>query len=176
MDIREIAYHEAGHTVMGYLFYPPVSCTIVPSNGRLGNTISEIPPPFFGKFQNKQSSIDYLKIALYSWSGEYFQKIISPKIDEGGLANDKEILDFYCDNKKLYEALNKYKQEILNTFFEHNGIYHDMVNTVASNLLTQKLLSYEDVHLVLSQFEVNWEEKMNTFIEKFHDLICHELV
>lgn len=173
---KEIAYHEAGHAVIGYLFYPPVtSCTIVSENGRLGNTISEIPCPFlFGKFQDKYSSIDYFKIALYCWSGEYFQRIISAQIDEGGLVVDKEIFDFYCNDEKLCKALNKYKQEIFNTFFEDEDL-HNMVDTIASNLLIQKTIYHSDIHLLLSQFDVNLQDKINTTVEKFHGLICNEL-
>lgn len=173
---KEIAYHEAGHAVIGYLFYQPItSCTIVPENGRLGNTISEIPCPLlFGKFQDKYSSIDYFKIALYCWSGEYFQRIISAQIDEGGLVGDREVFDFYCNDEKLCMALNKYKQEILSTFFEDEEI-HNMVNVIASNLLTQKTIYQSGIHSLLSQFNVNLQDKIDNIVEKFHELICDEL-
>jgi hypothetical protein len=175
MNNKEIAYHEAGHAISGFLFYPPVtSCTIVSENGRLGNTISELPFPLFGRFQEKYSSVDYFKIALHSWSGEYFQRTISSQIEEGGLIVDKEIFDFYCNDEKLQKAISLYKKDILDTFFKDEEI-HNMVSVVADNLLTKKTLSASDINTMLSGYNIDVIGKINDLVERFHELICNEL-
>lgn len=175
MKEKEVAYHEAGHAVLGYLFYPPVKlCTIIPKDGRLGSTISEIPVPLFGEFQKKDSSSDYFKIALYTWSGEYFQRIVSSEIDKGGLVVDEELLTFYCDNNEIYRALTIYKQDISDAFFQDKEICN-MVYTIANDLLDKKKLYESDINLLLSRFNVDVQGKVNSLVEKFHQLICDKL-
>lgn len=57
IDLKEVAYHEVGHAVTGFLFYPPVEVTIEPhytGNSKFhGATIVDLPCPFiFEDFQN----------------------------------------------------------------------------------------------------------------------------
>lgn len=122
IDKREIAYHEAGHAVLGYLFYPPVEvCIIIPIQTEfgkyLGRTICDIPNPMiFDTIDNELFFPLSLKFTLYSWAGEYFQSKISDSVDSDSLRVDKEFLSLCLDNNSL-NALEYFKSKIIEMFF-----------------------------------------------------------
>ena len=173
MDIKEVAYHEAGHAVVGFLFYPPiVKTTIIPSDGCFGNTICEIPNPIlFEEFDNYLLFPEYFKIALYCWAGEYFQKIINPMLDINGLKNDKELFDFYFFKKERIEAFVHFKDSILKSFFT-NEITTKITVEVAEKLLMNETLYHSDIELILSKYTYDFEQQIILLMDEFYISIC----
>jgi len=173
MDKKEIAYHEAGHTVVGYLFFPPVNTTIIPESDRLGNTIANI-PIFIAEdeFLNEVYFPSEIMFLLFSWAGEYFQRKISIEIDEGGLVLDKGLLNT-CFDKTQFETLVAFKESILETFFENN-IIEEMVDAVATELLIKKKLTHIEIHTILSKYTFDYDKYIEKIMDEYYLPICEK--
>jgi len=174
MDKKEIAYHEAGHAVIGNLFYQPVEkTTIIPLDGCLGNTFCEIPSPLiFEEFDNDLFFSEYIKIALYCWACEYFQKIINPIIDINGLKIDKEIFDFYLSEQEKIIAFEYFKDSLLKSFFANETIIK-MIEDVADELLKKETLIHSDIKLILSKFNYDYDQEIELLMDKYYIPICN---
>lgn len=170
MEIKEVAYHEAGHIVVGYLFFPPLETTIVQESNRLGNTIANLPPfPFFitnDYFINMALFPLKIKILLFSWAGEFFQRKISNKIDQGGLIVDIDVLTIYFNESQL-EAVLAFKKEITETFFE-NEVIVEMVNAIAAELLIKKKLCHIEIHTILSKYTFDYDKYIEKIMDEYY--------
>lgn len=176
INLNEVANHEAGHAVIGYLFYSPVeTVTIVPGSNEYGNyfgiTICDIPCPLFNNsFENESLFPFYLKIALYSWAGEYFQKKISSQIDESGLKVDRDALSIYFDDQEQINALHFHKSNILELFCAPK-IINEMVNKVAEELLRKSTLTHKEIEAILSMYHFDYEKQIEQIMDKYYLLI-----
>lgn len=173
MDNKEVAYHEAGHTVIGYLFYKYIkSTTIIPSNNRYGNTICEIPSFLtFEEFDNDLFFPKYVKIALYCWAGEYFQKTINPMFDIKGLENDKEIFEFYFEEKEKRIAFEYFKDSLQESFFTIDTL-NKMIDDVATELLKKGILYQSDIELILSKYTFDFNQQIELLMNEYYIPIC----
>jgi hypothetical protein len=175
-DKREIAYHEAGHAVIGYLFYPPVElCTIIPTQtefGRyLGRTICNIPfITICDEFNNELFFPLSLKLVLYSWSGEYFQRKISKNIDVKEFKIDKEFLSLYFDDNIL-NVLELFKADILEIFF-CNEFVNLMVDEVADELQKKESLYQVDIEAMLSKYNFDFDKQIELIMNELYLPIC----
>lgn len=173
MDIKEVAYHEAGHAVIGYLFFPPVETTIISESNRFGNTIADI-PLFIAEdeFLNELFFPTEIMILLFSWAGEYFQRKISAEIVEGGLVVDTELLNT-CFDKEQFETLVFFKEKILEFFFE-NKIIEKMVDAVAMELLIKKKLSHIEIHTILLKYKFDYDKYIEKIMDEYYLPICEK--
>ena len=177
IDLKEVAYHEAGHAVIGFLFYPPVEVTIEPhytGDGRfLGATIVNLPCPLiFDDFHNKLCFRLYLKIAIYIWAGEYFQKKVARKIDDAGLKVDNDAFTIYFNEKQL-KVFESFKDGILEIFFG-NEIITEMVNILAKELLKSEKLGHKQIESLLSMYNFDYGKQLELLMDKYYVPICEK--
>lgn len=178
-DLTEIAYHEAGHAVVGYLFYPPVSVDIIPGISEsgykhLGTTKCDICSAiFFDPPTNEIFFRLYLQVFLYCWSGEYFQRYYAKEIDENGLKVDREFLELTFNDNKILQSFAFYKSEILSTFFE-NEIIIQMVKKIVDDLLLKKNLTHNEINLLLSAYKFDKFKQIEIIVDKYYDKICNK--
>lgn len=173
---EEIANHEAGHAVTGYLFYSPVTeVTIIPSDedgfSTLGNTKATLPDPDPSNPEIKENFREYLKIILYCLSGNYFQKTVKGYDDVGGAAHDRSFLMCYFDLKYV-APLNYIIPGVIQTFVSNHEV-QGMVKKMVDALLEKKTLNQEDVEEILKDDDLDIEQLLGTLTEKYYPIFCN---
>jgi hypothetical protein len=173
---EEVAWHEAGHAVTGYLFYPPVTeVTIVPSDddgfSTLGNTKATLPEPDSSDPEIKENFREYLKIILYCLSGNYFQKSANGHDDVGGAKHDRAFLLCYFDPKYV-APLNNIIAGVVDNFCSNTTVVA-MVNKVANALVDKKALNQEDLQNLLDDNDFDLEQMLDSLTEKYYPTFCN---
>jgi len=159
---REIAFHEAGHTVTGYLFYRVQSVSIVPAEleGRSTHGLTDLVIPdemFLGGADKEDKFIEYLKIIICLLSGKYFQKTVLGFDDMAGAIDDIEYLSLYLydDNDNFYKPLWSVANAIVAEFCS-DAIIISMVNIIAEEILHKKVLNEKEIKKLLNAVSIDF--------------------
>lgn len=159
---REIAFHEAGHTVTGYLFYKVRSVSILPTEleGRNTHGLTDIVMPdemFLGGADKEEKFVEYCKIIICLLSGKYFQKTVLGFDDMAGAIDDIEYLSLYLydNNDNFYEPLWSAATAIAAEFCS-DAVIISMVNIIADDLLQKKVLNEKEIKGLLNAVSIDF--------------------
>lgn len=114
----------------------------------------------------------YLRIAIYIWAGEYFQKKVAGKIDDAGLKADIDAFTIYFNEEQL-KVFESFKDGILEIFFE-NEIITEMVDILAKELLKLKKMSHMQIKSLLSHYNFDYGKQLELLMDKYYVPICEK--
>lgn len=129
-DLRETAFHEAGHFVIHYALFGPDRCrgrlTIVPGDGTAGSSQAE----------SWWSEEDARNDVLVSFAGLAAQKLANPNADPQGAGSDdrqaREALRFLEEEERECEYRTKADQLVMDHRAE--------ITALAEELLERKII------------------------------------
>lgn len=168
---REIAYHEAGHAVSGFLFYPPVKWVKIETelvNGKAyrGRTLATFPHPPLGDPADRSVFKEYLKIIIHGLSGKICQSTVNGIQDEMGAKDDYDFLSIYIFGTDFICFSNIWNE--LTQDFCSNAEFMKLVNNVAERLLEKEVLCGEEFAALVKENNVNSDNLLEGLAEKYH--------
>jgi hypothetical protein len=178
---RDKAFHEAGHTVTGYLFYSVDSVNIRPGSlldmATHGSSEVKTPDtPFLGGAENENRFIDYLKIIICLRAGRHFQWTVSGIDDAEGAFADEDFLEcfLYSADNRYYTPFDFISQKIVFNFCTDDRVVQ-MVVIIADALLKKGALSKEEIDDLLKDHIFDFEAILVQIKNRFYPLFCRLL-
>ena len=170
-NLQEVAFHEAGHTVTGAMFYPPVEFVSIKKetvNDRavLGRTIHDLPYPELGDPKDREIFKNYMKVIINALSGKFCQYTVNGVMDEKGAWADYDFLSIYIFDLE-HICFMQIWDEITRDFCT-NTEFMDMVNIVAKSLLEKEVLTEEEVVELIGEKIFDPEPLLENLVEKYH--------
>lgn len=171
-SLRDIAYHEAGHVVTGYLFYSVDFAIIKPGRllefATLGSAKINTPENnYLGGAENKANFNEYLKIIICLRAGRFFQYFASKVDDIEGAQQDERFLSLFLldENDFFYYPLARYSANICRLFCSDQRVL-DMVETIAQALLEKSKLNGSEIAELLKDLTFD----CNNLLKSIHDM------